>query len=564
MTVEVVEVVQTQVEVVGVVEAAGPRGDIGLQGVPGIDGTPGADGSDGSDGAPGTDGAPGAPGVDGIDGSPGTDGAPGADGADGAPGADGSPGTDGTDGAPGADGPTGPTGATGDASIVPGPTGPTGATGAASTVPGPAGADSVVPGPQGIQGAQGVPGDAGAVGATGAASVVPGPKGDPGDTGTQGLQGVKGETGTTGAQGAVGDTGPTGSQGIQGPTGAAGATGATGATGSQGIQGVPGDTGATGSTGGTGGTGATGAAGPGIPTGGATGQVLAKVSGTDLDTHWVDQSGGGGGLPTGGTDGQLLGVVASTPAWVDAPAGGGSNLADAYKGAWDSVSAYSRGDVVATATATWLAVDDDPGGAPPSVVGSYASSVPSGSLTLTNPTGTEPGDVQIVVLWTRDNSGGPGGLSGWTIGGSQALTSGRVQVYHRTVVTPGDVVLTSTDGRITAALMTLRAASWTDATLVAGMTSPAKTSALLVEAWVRYQGSAVEFPAVSGLTDQVSYFEYASGLCRAVRAGVTTGATAGHTETPSNDAGYTVAMTLRFASGGASAPGSAWVKIGTL
>lgn len=37
-----------------------------------------------------------------------------------------------------------------------------------------------------------------------------------------------------------------------------------------------------------------GAAGQGVPTGGTAGQVLAKASGTDYDTEWVDQSGGGG------------------------------------------------------------------------------------------------------------------------------------------------------------------------------------------------------------------------------------------------------------------------------
>lgn len=38
----------------------------------------------------------------------------------------------------------------------------------------------------------------------------------------------------------------------------------------------------------------TGPAGTGIPTGGTTGQVLAKKSGTNYDTEWVNQSGGGG------------------------------------------------------------------------------------------------------------------------------------------------------------------------------------------------------------------------------------------------------------------------------
>lgn len=59
-----------------------------------------------------------------------------------------------------------------------------------------------------------------------------------------------------------------------------------GPEGPEGPQGPQGDPGATGATG------AAGADGEGVPTGGTTGQVLAKVSGTDYDTEWVDQSGG--------------------------------------------------------------------------------------------------------------------------------------------------------------------------------------------------------------------------------------------------------------------------------
>ena len=42
----------------------------------------------------------------------------------------------------------------------------------------------------------------------------------------------------------------------------------------------------------TGATGQTGPAGQGVPTGGTAGQVLAKRSGTNYDTEWVNQSGG--------------------------------------------------------------------------------------------------------------------------------------------------------------------------------------------------------------------------------------------------------------------------------
>jgi len=40
-----------------------------------------------------------------------------------------------------------------------------------------------------------------------------------------------------------------------------------------------------------------GAPGRGVPRQGNTGQVLAKLSGEDFDTGWIDQTGGGGGGP---------------------------------------------------------------------------------------------------------------------------------------------------------------------------------------------------------------------------------------------------------------------------
>lgn len=86
---------------------------------------------------------------------------------------------------------------------------------------------------------------------------------------------IKDDTGTVTV---VGEPGPTG------PTGPAGADGADGATGAPGADG------------------ADGATGPGVPTGGTTGQVLAKIDGTDYNTHWVTSSGGSGGgelTPTG-------------------------------------------------------------------------------------------------------------------------------------------------------------------------------------------------------------------------------------------------------------------------
>ena len=103
--------------------------------------------------------------------------------------------------------------------------------------------------------------------------------------------------------------GPAGPQGPQGPAGAAGAQGPAGPQGPAGADGTDGGgevyeqpdepTGAS--------EGAIwidtdeepvvleGPPGPGVATGGTTDQILAKASGTDYDTEWIDAPSGGGG-----------------------------------------------------------------------------------------------------------------------------------------------------------------------------------------------------------------------------------------------------------------------------
>ena len=77
-----------------------------------------------------------------------------------------------------------------------------------------------------------------------------------------------GEKGDTGAQGPKGDTGIQGIQGEQGPKGDTGAQGPKGDTGAKGDKGDPGE---------------------GVPTGGMTGQVLRKKSGTNYDAEWDNE-----------------------------------------------------------------------------------------------------------------------------------------------------------------------------------------------------------------------------------------------------------------------------------
>ena len=76
-------------------------------------------------------------------------------------------------------------------------------------------------------------------------------------------------------------SGPAGPQGLQGPQGIQGEQGIQGPEGPAGQDGAPGQ------------DGADGAPGVGVPTGGTTGQVLAKASSTDYDTEWVNAGGGG-------------------------------------------------------------------------------------------------------------------------------------------------------------------------------------------------------------------------------------------------------------------------------
>lgn len=101
-----------------------------------------------------------------------------------------------------------------------------------------------------------------------------GARGPAGIDGPQGPKGEKGDQGDTGPRGIQGEQGIQGVQGIQGPKGD------TGDTGPQGDKGDKGDTGATGPT------------GPGVPSGGAAGLILAKKSGADFDTEWVEDLGG--------------------------------------------------------------------------------------------------------------------------------------------------------------------------------------------------------------------------------------------------------------------------------
>ena len=101
---------------------------------------------------------------------------------------------------------------------------------------------SVIAGPRGPVGPQGIPGPRGFNGLRGPQG-VPGPVGPQGPAGATGPQGPQGETGATGAVGPQGPAGAIGPQGPQGETGATGAVGPQGPAGAIGPQGPQGPAG---------------------------------------------------------------------------------------------------------------------------------------------------------------------------------------------------------------------------------------------------------------------------------------------------------------------------------
>lgn len=123
----------------------------------------------------------------------------------------------------------------------------------------------------------------------------PGMDGAPGQPGLQGAPGTPGVRGDTGLTGPKGDT-PTIQAGNvttlangQPPTIALRALGGDAYALDLGIP-----AGATGATGTAGTNGTNGTNGQGVPTGGTTGQLLAKDSSTNYDTKWIDPPTGGG------------------------------------------------------------------------------------------------------------------------------------------------------------------------------------------------------------------------------------------------------------------------------
>ena len=137
--------------------------------------------------------------------------------------------------------------------------------------------------------------------------------------------------------------------------------------------------------------------GVGVPAGGTTGQVLAKVSGTDYDTEWVDQT-GGGGSGTPGEDGgyyqpsvDTSGNLTWTASKSDMPAVAGNNIKGPKGDKGDKGDTGPKGDKGEDGTGV-------------SILGSYNSQE---ELESAHPTG-EIGDAYLVngdlYVWSETSA----------------------------------------------------------------------------------------------------------------------------------------------------------------
>ena len=134
-----------------------------------------------------------------------------------------------------------------------------------------------------------------------------GPRGEPG---ADGRSGADGSPGIDGAPGQDGSRGPKGERGERGSPGERGPQGVKGEPGMPGRDGLPGPKGEQGEPGKDGKDADLedlkltwlGSFNP-LPSGGAAGQVLGKVSNYERDVGWVDQTGTGGGQGPPGPQG---------------------------------------------------------------------------------------------------------------------------------------------------------------------------------------------------------------------------------------------------------------------
>ena len=195
-----------------------------------------------------------------------------------------------------------------------------------------------------------------------------------------------------------------------------------------------------------------------IPAGGASGQVLAKVDGTNYHVTWVDQQGGGSGgdVPAGGTTGQVLAKATDADyqtEWVNQPeglpAGGttGQVVTKTDDGAeWANApsglpAGGTTGQVLAKATNSdyqteWV---NQPEGLPAGgTTGQVVTKTDGGTEWADAPSGLPAGGTNGQILSIIDDNGAVGWINPEQAAGAPSVTTtfGSGNKFFYTLTTP--------------------------------------------------------------------------------------------------------------------------------
>ncbi len=253
-------------------------------------------------------------------------------------------------------------------------------------------------------GRDGVPGEKGESGEAG----LPGRDGEPGREGPAGRDGRNGETGPAGRDGKDGEPGAPGKDGEPGKDGADGKDGEPGQPGRDGADGAPGTPGRAGESGRDGVDGKDGAPGE-RGSDGAPGKLpLVRAWPSDSISYYGDVVTHNGGTYQATKD------TAREPGhddWICLAAPGIEGRSMRVRGTFDAQQSYSRLDVVALHSSSFIALRDAPGACPGegwqvvALGGRRGEKGPAGERGLSGKDGERGDPGATIIAWETDVRG---------------------------------------------------------------------------------------------------------------------------------------------------------------
>ena len=209
----------------------------------------------------------------------------------------------------------------------------------------------------------------------------------------------------------------------------------------------------------TGARGPQGDAGEGVPTGGTTGQVLTKTSGTDYDTEWATSAGGGAVTSVAGRTGA---VTLSS-----------ADITDATSDAIANPEKLIKSDANASLTLASLSLGSDQEAGTISIYGTTYQTTLNASLLTADRNHYLPNASGTLAL-TGSAAGVPDALTNGTIAGTLNITAGTITVTNQSTFRDAIGLGTANSPTFAGGTMT----NYTEAVVAIGNSSTAQTLSL--------------------------------------------------------------------------------------